>query len=94
MGLLKNLGAKAVELIEEDTVYSALQGEDDSCYELLLKASDENYLAYVSAYLRLLKKGKRPGNFEKAMSQTMLDRPKDFQKKVWAIINNYKKENT
>lgn len=92
MGLFKNLGAKAMELMEEDTVYSALQRRDDSCYELLLKASDENYLAYVSAYVRLLKKGKQPyGGFREAMSQTLTDRPKDIQKKARDIINNYKK---
>lgn len=91
MGLFRNLGAKAMELMEEDTVYSALQKRDDSCYELLLKASDENYLAYVSAYLRLLKKGKKPyGGFTEAMSQTLSDRPKDIQKKAWNIIDSYK----
>ena len=87
MGLLKNLGTKAMELMEEDTVYSASKSEDDASFELLLKASDKNYIAYVSAYVRLLEKRKYPGGgFKKGISETISDRPKDVQKKVRDIL--------
>lgn len=77
----------------EDTVYSASQRDYDSSYELLFKASDNNYLDYVSAYVNLINKKKYPGgNFYRAIMDTINDRPSNIQNKVRQLLNSAKKK--
>lgn len=93
MGLFKNLAGKALDLMTEDTVYSASQRDYDSSYELLLKASDNNYLDYVSAYVNLINKKKYPGgNFYRAIMDTINDRPSNIQNKARQFLNSAKKK--
>ena len=92
MGFLKNLAGKTLGFMTEDTVYSASQRDDDSSYEMLVKASDQNYLDYVSAYVNLVNKGKRPGNyFYRAIMDTINARPSSVQNKAREILNTRKK---
>ncbi len=89
MGLLKNLAGKAMGAMTEDTVYSISKSDDDSAYELLLKASDQNYLSYVSAYVSLVKKKKYPGPyFYKAIQETIGSRSMEVQAKTRDILNS------
>ncbi len=89
MGLLKNLAGKALGAMTEDTVYSTSKSDDDSAYELLLKASDQNYLDYVSAYVNLVKKKKHPGPyFDKAIVRTISCRSMEVQAKTRDILNS------
>ena len=89
MGLFKNLAGKALDLMTEDTVYSASQRD----YELLLKASDNNYLDYVSAYVNLINKKKYPGgNIYRAIMDTINDRPSNIQNKARQLLNSAKKK--
>ena len=75
-----------------NAVYSASQKDDDSAYELLLKASDKNYLDYVSAYVSLINKKKYPGKyFYNAIMDTIKDRPSSVQKRAREILNSRNK---
>lgn len=76
MGLFKNLVGKAADLMTEDTVYSASGRRDGSSDEILAEASDEMFLEYVSAFVRLIKKGKKPyGDFYNAIERDIYSRP-------------------
>lgn len=91
MGLFRSLGAKAMELIEEDTVYSVSREGDGSSYDLLREASDENYLAYIYAYVRLLEKRKYPDReFYDAIWRTINKRPKNIQQEARAALKSQK----
>lgn len=92
MGFLKNLAGKTMDLMTEDTVYSMSKNDDDSAEELLLKASDQNYLDYVSAYVRLVEKKKYPGSaFYYVIMRTISDRPADVQRRAREILNSMQK---
>lgn len=92
MGLLKNLAGKTLSRITEDTVYSSSKRDDDSSYELLLKASDQSYIDYVSAYVNLVNKKKYPGKyFYEAIMDTINVRPSSVQKKVRELLSSREK---
>ena len=89
MGLFKNLVGKATDLMTEDTVYSASGRIDCSSDEILSEASDEMFVEYVSAFARLMKKGKKPyGDFYDAIIRDISSRPANIQKRAREILNS------
>ena len=62
---------------------------DGSSDEILSEASDEMFIEYVSAFVRLIKKGKNPyGDFYNAIERDIYSRPEKIQKRAREILNS------